>query len=222
MSPRKRNRKRNRKGKRRSYGRRKKKTSMTRWGVGKYNIHQFRRFSRGYNVPLTSNLTGFDATAFQFTLDRVQGYSELTAMYDQYRIDYVQFRINWSPKYTVSVDPNAPGQSTYPLLYYYKDYDDATDPTSLAQMQERGNLRQVRITPNKIIKINVKPAVAQMVYQSAVSTAYAPKWGAKIDVAMPDVPHYGLKIGIDHLINQPAQGQLDVEIVYHVTMFGVR
>lgn len=195
---------------------------MTRWGQSKFNIHKFRRYSRGYNVQLTQNASGFDATAFAFTLDRVQGYTELTAMYDQYRIDYVQFRINWSPKYTISVDPNNPGQSTYPLLYYFKDYDDDNTPTSLNQMQERGNLRQVRITPNKIIKINVKPAVSAMVYQSAVATGYTPKWDTKIDMANPDVPHYGLKIGIDHLINQPSQGQLDVEIVYHITCFGVR
>lgn len=221
MPPRNR-RKYKRRNRKKKGGRRKKRSTNTRWGIAKYNIHQFKRYSRGYNVALTNNTSGFDATAFQFSLDRVEGYSEFATLYDQYRIDYVQFRINWSPKYTIAVQPNAPGQSTYPVLYYFKDYDDANSPTSLAQMQERGNLKQVRITPNRIIKINVKPAVSAMIYQGLTSTAYSPKWGAKLDMAQPDVPHFGLKIGIDHLISQPSQGQLDVEIVYHMTMFGCR
>lgn len=200
---------------------RRKKSHMTKWGLAKYNIHSYRRYGRGYTMNLTSNPTGFDTTAFQFSFDRVTNYTELTTIYDQYVIDFVQIRILWSPKTTLGANVNAPGQSTYPVLYYFKDYDDATVPTSLSEMKERGNLRQVRINPNGLIKINLKPAVLSTSYLTALTSGYAPKWGQKVDMNYPTVPHYGLKIGIDHLDNQD-QGALDIEIVYHVTCFGTK
>ncbi len=150
----------------------------------------------------------------------MNGYTDLAVTYDQYSIDRIEMRISWSPKYVLSVSPNNPGQSTYPLLYYFKDYDDSSSPTSLSSMKERGNLRQKRINPNGIIKIHLKPAVLTEVKQTGTS-ASRPSWNNILDMGSPDVQHYGLKIGVDHLIQQD-QGQLDIEVVYHVTCFGTR
>lgn len=200
--------------------RKKRGSKMTRWGNSKTNIHQYRRYGRGYSVPLTSNATGFDATAFAFAISRMTAYTDLAILYDQYKIDMVELRISWSPKLTLNANVNAPGQSTYPLLYYFKDYDDSTSPSSLNNMKERGNLRQVRINPNKIIKIYIKPSVLTEIASGGI-TALKPEWSNIIDMGNVDVPHYGLKIGIDHLPNF-AQGSLDVEEVYHITCYGAK
>lgn len=218
--PRRRRYKRKRRTKRRSRrGRRK--TSLSRWGVTKYNIHKYRRFARPETLALSSNLTGEVTKGFSFLLSDLAGVAEFTSLYDQYRIDYVTLKIMWSPKDSLTVDPNAPGQSIYPVLYYYNDYDDDTAPSTLADIRERSNLRTVRISPNRTININVKPAIASSVYQSTTATAYAPKWNTKLDAAYPDIPHFGLKMACSYLHNQTC-GSLLIEKIFHVTMFGTR
>lgn len=194
---------------------------MTRWGTAKNNIHHYKRYGRGDAVALTANLTGFNTAALTFSLNDVTNYQELLTIYDQYKIDNVQIRINWSPKITLGVNVNAPGQSTYPVMYYFKDFDDSSPPATLATMKERGNLRQVRINPNRVYTIFIKPAVLSEVKTVGGLSASKPTWNNILDVANFQVPHFGLKLGFDHLINQE-QGAIDIEVVYNLTMFGTR
>lgn len=194
---------------------------MTRWGHSTYNIHQYKRYGRGWSLSLSNNVSGFNSDAFSFDFEHITNYQELQTIYDQYKIDMVQLRISWSPKLTLGANVNAPGQSTYPLMYYYKDYDDEAVPTSLASMKERGNLRQIRITPNKIIKINIKPSVLTEVKTVGGASANKPTWGSIIDMGNGAVPHFGLKIGLDHLPNFD-QGAIDIELIYFITCYGTR
>ena len=200
---------------------RKRKSRISRWGVTKYNIHQFRRFARVEQLAMPSNIAGEVTKAFNFNVNNVTQWSEFGALYDQYKINYVLVNLMWSPKDSLTVDPNNPGQSIYPVLYYYKDYDDDATPGSLANIRERSNLRTVRISPNRTIRIVVKPAVSMMMYRSATTTGYGPKWNQKIDVATPDVPHYGLKMCVSYLPNQVC-GSLQIETIFHFTCYGVK
>ena len=208
-----------RRTKRRS--RRRRKTKISRWGVSKYNVHQYRRYARVDSLSLGSNVPGEATKGFSFSVDQVTQWTEFGALYDQYKINYITLKLMWSPKTSLSVDPNNPGQSIYPVLYYYNDYDDDAAPSSLANIRERSNLRTVRISPNRTINIIVKPAISMMMYRSATTTGYGPKWNQKIDVATPDVPHYGLKMCVSYLPNQPC-GALSIETIYHMTLYGVK
>lgn len=215
-----------RKFKRKRYGRSRKRfrrrtTRVSRWGITKYNIHKYRRYARPDILNLPLSASGEAPKAMQFSLDQVSNYTELTALYDSYKINYVKVIINWSPKQTLTVNPNAPGQSIYPVIYWSKDYDDATTPSTLAQLRERGNLRQTRITPNRQIVMIVKPAVSRMMYKTATTTGYGPGWNTKIDCSNPDVPHFGLKMIVDYLAGQSV-GALNIQILYHLTMYGTR
>lgn len=211
---------------RRSYGIRKRfrrrSTKITRWGVSKYNIHRYRRYGRGSAIDLTSNASGWTAGAMTFKFTDMTNFAELGVLYDQCRLDYVTIKFMWSPKDTLSIQSNNGGLGIAPVLYYFKDYDDSNSPASLANMKERGNLRQVRIRPFRTISLNLKPAVLQQLFLTNISSATAPKWGVKMDIGSTgNLEHLGLKWGVDYIPNQDL-GQIKVETVYHITMFGTR
>lgn len=149
---------------------RKRGSKMTRWGISTYNIHKYKRYGRGFSLPLSDNPAGFDAIALQFQLNQVVAFSDFVALYDQYKITYIQCKISWSPKQSLPVSVNEPAQSSYPLLYSYKDYDDSQTPLNLAEMKERGNLIQTRLNPNKIISIGLKPATLNATYSTPLLT----------------------------------------------------
>lgn len=216
---------RGRRGRRRRYGPHKYRVSK--WGRNKYNIHKFRRMGGTSEVALL-DLTGVGekGTAFNFNVSDIVNNTELTRLYDQYRIDFVTVTLNWSPKMpnqeTFYVGPNS---MVFPVCYYAKDYDDYNTPLSLASMKERGNLRTFRLTPFKKFKINVKPAVQNAVIRDATTTppliATNPSWNKKLDCASPSIPHIGLKLLFDFApgVNM---GSVNIETTYHVTMFGTR
>lgn len=199
----------------------------TKWGRSKYNIHKYRRYGGTETLPLTAQLAGGEAPAqLTFRLSQVVNVNELTRLYDQFRIDFVSVIMNWSPKEqnqtTFNVGPNS---MSYPMLYYYKDYDDSVAPSSLTQMKERGNLKGVRITPFRKVRINLKPAVQNAVIRDPTTNPPTlgtnPIWNKKLDCAVADTPHLGLKFLIDYATGIDL-GSVNIETIYHVTMFGTR
>lgn len=69
-------------------------------------IHYIKRFS-GFYGPLTLSNTATTQGAFSLRLADVPGYTELTAMYDQYKICGAEFR--FYPKQTQSIDSTTNG-----------------------------------------------------------------------------------------------------------------
>lgn len=202
-----------------------KRRGNTRWGKAIYNIHKYRRMGRTTTMPLLATATnGETMGALNFTLNDVVNSNELTVLYDQYRIDWVTCLINWSPK---DANPTAfnigPNQMAFPVMYYSKDYDDIVPPLSLTAFKERGNLKSFRLMPFRTHKISLKPAVQNAVIRSTVGPTFAtnPVWNKKLDCAAGDIPHIGLKLLCDHITGQNL-GTINIQIRYHVTMFGTR
>lgn len=187
--------------KRRRYGR--KKNFNSKWGVKKYNIHKFRRYGNTSTVQLAANAAGEKAVGFNFNLLDCVASSELTRLYDQYRIDYVTVQVTWSPKNVNQTNFNVgPNLMSCPVMYYSKDYDDSVIPLTLTAFKERGNLRSVRISPLRKYKIHVKPAVQNAVIRDATTVpptlSTNPVWNKKLDCAAADIPHIGLKMLFDY------------------------
>ncbi len=213
------------------YGRKKPfKYRVSRWGIKKYNIHKFRRMGRTTSLALVAG-SGSIPKAFNFNFADVVNNTEFTSLYDQYRIDYVTVSLTWSPKTTVALAPNNLATPLFPIMYYCKDYDDNSVPASLTQFKEKGNIRQLRLTPNRIIKINVKPAVQKMLINNIglpgaaitfgdISTG--PVWNKKIDCNSDTIPHLGLKMIVEYVNAASALGSVNIETMYHFTCFGVR
>jgi len=137
-------------------------------------------------------------------------FAELTALYDQYRINYVV------DKYWLRIDPSAQtaASASYPRMYICRDLDDSAVPGSLNELRERNNCKIKVMNPNKPIKIAWRPNVLDSVYRTSVADGAAtPRWGQWIDVAYPDLAHFGYKFAIDDLTN--TNYKVDVETVIY-------
>lgn len=163
------------------------------------------RYSRWASSGQTMELTGptFSGNNI-FSLDDVKGYTDFTALYDQFMISHCQIHV------TLISNPNAPAKNNatigvgtdwnsnnwYPKMWYVYDSDDS-NTLSLDTIRERQGVKYKTLEPNKTMVINVKPRLLVQTYRTATSTGYAPK-RMFIDVATGyNVPHYGIKFVLD-------------------------
>lgn len=192
---------------RRSYGRRTRRRVLKRTGrsgaktAARKNrrgagIHYFKRNFNFGDLPGNAVYNPYLA-ANSFTLGQIPGIGDFTGLFDQYMITYIKL------KFYLTTDPGAQTASTaiMPRMYWCKDYDDTTAPTSIDILRERNDVRTAVLRPDRPIVVKLKPSVLQEVYRSAVATTYAPKWKQMIDMTQTDVPHYGLKYAIDNFTN---------------------
>lgn len=146
-------------------------------------------------------------------------YTEFTALYDQYRIDYVDCMFIFSNNQS---SVNSPG-SVLPVMYLAKDYDDS-NAANYPDLQQYSTQRVWQLGEqarnNGIYRLRVKPNVDVALYQG-VTTGYARGKPMLVDTSSPSVPHYGVKIAYDPIFTPAAStnvGYLTVCFKYHMTM----
>lgn len=192
------------------------------------NVHIFKR----YATPYTVTLAGTTEQQWNeiFKLSNVQNSSELTNLYDQYKIMAVVCKLQLINNPDVQTPPGAnPATSTsnpmfYPKLWVLRDYDSSTG-SSLSALRETGKAKMYVLQPNRILSFKVKPACARQVYDTAVTTGYEPTWPKKLDCNNASIPHYGLHFNIDTLGITPwnaGQFQVRVEYLYYLKMMNTR
>jgi len=146
-------------------------------------------------------------------------YAEFTALYDQYRIDYIEAEFMFSNNYS---SVGTPG-TTLPVFIVAKDYDDsnASNFTDLQQynnaitwqvgeQHDRDGKKLIRVKPN-----------ADLALFNGITTAYARAGPMLVDTANPAVPHYGLKLAFDPIFPAAVStvvGYLSMNFRYHLTM----
>lgn len=179
------------------------------------------------NDPTTTCLTLGTATAspgvtgqydvpfsFKFNLAQLLSYTDITQIADQYKINSVLIRINSTYQASTGV-----GQGPA-WIEYIQDHDDATPP-SLSQLRTKMGVKNKYFGPARnMIKMGVRPRIADEVFRSGVLSAYAvgPKnqW---INAEYPDVEQYGIK-GIFHNMfsnGTSNQGMLSFDISFNVS-----
>lgn len=169
--------------------------------------------------------------AVAFAINDVPNRTEFTALFDQYKIMMVRFQIKLI---NVPEVIDAPGSTTlvnyanfYPTIWYYQDKDDMS-PVSLAQIKECGRVRHTVLRPNKELNIWCRPSPVLQVYESATTAGYATSKARWLDLAHPQIPHYGLKgvIDLEGLTNGSAvaaQGfQFKINAQYFLALKDVR
>lgn len=170
-------------------------------------VHKFRRTGAGFAVSGgVGQLPWLGYTDAK--LSYMSGSSEFAALFDEYRITHMQIKV------FLRIDPSAQTAATasYPRLYSSIDHNDVSTPASLNELRERGNCRVQVLNPNRPVILNVKPSVLGETYRSAIATTYTPKWRVWLPTTNLDVPHYGIKFGIDDLTN--TNYRVDSEITY--------
>lgn len=128
-----------------------------------------------YNVP-------FAITA---RLDDVLNVSELTALFDQYKINGLTVKVQgW----------NASGAPGTPLPYFQfaVDHDSNNVPTSLSLFRERMGIKTRYLSANRpAVTMSFKPRVAPEVYSTAGGIGYAvPTRSMWINTLNTNVEHY--------------------------------
>jgi len=221
-------------GKRAMYGKRKSMRLVNRKANSlvrrrpKVRISGSHSFTRYAAEPATKQCTGVaQGWAEEFTFDKIAGYTEFTALFDQYVINSVTICIQLisNPDSSMQTNSNATYNSAnwYPKLWSIRDYDGGGSDT-LAAMRERQGVKYCVLRPNMVKTFVVKPKVLVQTYRTAATTGYAPRT-LSIDLANTDVPHYGMHFMIDTLNVDPADTQpfnVRIDYKYNFTLKGVR
>lgn len=140
--------------------------------------------SADFTAILSSSVTleTFFARSFQLSdLDQV---SSLTAVFDQYRIDMIEF---WLVPRSIDSTSNT---SSHGLLTTVIDYDDATALTTTGQANDFNNALTSSGLNGHYRKF--KPHIALAAY-TGVFTSFANADAGWIDAASTGVQHYGIK-----------------------------
>lgn len=132
-----------------------------------------------------------------FSLNQVINPTDFSNLFDRYRINYVTVKVR------LAIDPGAqiPASARYPRIWWVHDFDDAVIPGSIAELREHANYREAALDPHKPVEMKIRPSTLSLIYRTAVASSYEPKWNTWVDMAQTDVPHYGIKFGIDDLTN---------------------
>ena len=176
-------------------------------------------FTRTVYAPaqITTSSTVDTFGALQFNLNQIPNVAEFTALYDQYQIKGIQWTL--LPRWNSGEggDPTVVNNNLISPVFTVLDYDDATAPSSLDDLMQYQNLKQTRnAVPHRRY---FKPQVLISNYRTALTTGYAPKKNQWLDIAQPDIPHFGLKYGI------PVNGEsmkYDVMVKYYLAFKNVR
>jgi len=154
---------------------------IKRWGAP---VAQFRPVA-----GLSSN-----ALSITFSLAQVEGYTDFTGLYDQYRIRAV--KCLFTPLSVVSTILQTSGapQIQIPTLMTAIDYDDDTAPSTASVIRQYQTCHTHHYSElNKPHVRYFTPACLAQMYESVSATAYSPKFGQWIDMTDSATPHYGLK-----------------------------
>jgi len=139
----------------------------------------------GYNIPF----------AMRFSLSQIANYTELSAIFDQYRILGVKVFVSY--QHNVST---ASATSSLPSLQWFVDYDDNTPPTNASEVRQRMGVITKRYSADKVcFAMSLRPRPI-----FTAGTAIVP-YGTWYDTALPSEILYGLK-GLLNNVNLPALG----------------
>lgn len=168
-------------------------------------------------------------------LQDVVAYTELTALYDQYRIWKVafEFRLLNNPNAIANPDPSGSitvaaatvnAVNWYPSLWIVPDHDDSSIP-AITDIKQYARAKRFTMRPNSAIRYTIRPNVLSQLYDGAITTAYkVEKPGSTwVDCSQVSVPHYGLKFFVDFDgYTTPQAVTIEITAKYYLAMKCVR
>lgn len=125
-----------------------------------------------------------------YQLSFVDQYAQFAALFDQYMIEKVE--VTFYPMFRAN--PLATSSMLIPLIYVVCDFDDAAAPTTIQQMGDYQNC--VVRSDESSFMITLTPHVALAAYNGSF-TGYANQARQWLDCSSNNIPHYGIKVGID-------------------------
>lgn len=186
----------------------------------------FIRRSFATSISLTDEAQSLVPFSYKFRLSDVAGATELTTLFDQYKINWCKIELVWNSDRLPTMKQfgaNLPHLTSLygiaPRMMWKQDFDDDDLPTE-DQMLQSSKTKTSRLNPYKVFTMAVKPKVLNEVYRSATTTGYNTVRAPILDCQYADIPHYGIK-GI--VVKGPtALGTVSARIVYSITMYNTR
>lgn len=158
--------------------------------TGNQKMYAFSRIlflqNQSMNVPVGPGV-GFAVDTY--ALSQLPSYTEFTALYDQYRIKKIL--VTWYPSSDGDTSSYV-GVTNAPMFHAYRDYDDSSAPTTLADMMQRQGVFTRKF--NKPISMTIAPRTLATV--SGVSGAGVGSRTQWLDCADSSLTHYGIKWAI--------------------------
>jgi hypothetical protein len=152
-----------------------------------------------------------------FAVADISNIASLSAAFDQYRIDRIQYRLR-SRNNAIFIANQASPNYSMPQLYVAIDFDDNTAPTTLLEIQQYDNCQVLQASDS--VDIIIEPSITPSVFSGGVFSGYSVTDSDDVwlDLANTSVPHYGLKIGLSALTASTTQKwDWDVEAWYKVS-----
>lgn len=164
-----------------------------------------------------TNGADFTQAAYSFTLQSLPNYTEFTALFDQYRINYIDCTVILN-RTASSTLPSLNEQNQTPNFHWATDKDDAT-AIDLNALMQYADYRVQRM--DKIIRFRIRPSPCLAAYQGAF-TGYTTTARTWIDCGSPGVVHYGLKCGYSMVadVSNVNMGRVNLYFRYNVSFKG--
>lgn len=155
-------------------------------------------FFKRKTINTLSTVSGVHASAHKFALSDLGTYTDLSGLFDQYRISMVVMKVIQRSTSLSMIESNANNVLGMPILFWYIDLDDNTTPTEAGMRKNNRTHTQMFDVGKRVATIKVRPRFANNILDNASGTAQTlGKRSQWIDCAHAQVPHYGVKLYID-------------------------
>ena len=162
--------------------------------------HNFVERNTLENEILVAQTEGSAVGLFRtFSLNDIRQVASYSGIFVYYKIDKIVVTFRYKTGgVSAALNPNGTSLASLtneinPMLIFKVDHNDVTSQT-ISEMKDSMKTRKKVLSNDKPeFSIVLKPALQQEIYKSAVTTAYAPKWGQWLPMADVTAPHYGLK-----------------------------
>lgn len=161
------------------------------------------------------NAVNFGVGGF-FTINEVTEASDFTNLFDRYKIVGVKLKFLYQQN-TSAVN----GASSFPVIAYAFDGDDAAVPGSISDVQRKGYCHEKVLNANSNFSLYIKPRVSKMMYSQTLSGlgGYSSEKPCWLDCQASTVPHYGVKLWIKDWVNDSGVYQnLTIQPVYYLAL----
>lgn len=191
-----------------------------------YNKQKVHRFTRTFNTNNAFTIaTGAAGAgyAYAFQLNQIPNQDDFTRLYDQYRIRAIKWQL--IPKQGLAVlnsIPSGPAATApiMPKIFSVIDYDDATAPGGLDELLQYESVKYTRA--NKTHTRFLKPAIADEVFGSGITTGYAMRQNAWIDCNSNQVEHYGIRVWAEGSTTFTPPWNFDIMCKFYMEFKNVR
>ncbi len=156
--------------------------------------HKFRKLV-SFSPILNPNSGAITTGGSFFSFNQIPGYTDLAAVYDQYRILKVVIHHTSISQGIVQASTGANGVNIPPTFLICTDYDDSVAPGTLDVLREYATCQNKPV--NRNFSYTIYPRSSTMVYEGVAATGYSPKYGQWLSTTDPGIPHYGVKWGIN-------------------------